>query len=456
MDPQQSHLAALVALITNATQLVETRFKTSAQPYVPTLDDTEEHPLDKELSDPALRAAIQTIEGACAQLCATVARPSHTIVNVLAPHCLNVVTTFKIADILEERPEGMHVKDLGARVGIDPEKLGRILRLLATRHVFREVTDDVFANNRLSVQLLSTNPISSLGLHFTEEAFGSASFLTQTLADPEWGTSRDPRKTAFNKYTKYEGSLFEYFEGGTPLGAAMGQRFGVAMVGWGTAIEAGNVVYEYPWDKLPHGASVCDVGAGIGSITLQLAKAHPHLKLKLQDLPERVVQARDEVWPKQCPEAIAEDRIEFEAIDFFTESPIAGCDVYYLKNIIHNWLDGPSIKILSGIRKVMGPNSRVLIHEYILQHATPSSAKIEPSSLRHKQAPAELLSNYGAGRIRQYNLDLVMMSLLNAQERTLEDFVELGEASGLEFVKLWDFGEMSAVEFKLAGGVAPE
>jgi hypothetical protein len=52
--------------------------------------------------------------------------------------------------------------------------------------------------------------------------------------------------------------------------------------------------------------------------------------------------------------------------------------------------------------------------------------------------------------VRQYNLDLVMMSLLNAQERTLEGFIKLGKASGLEFVKLWDFGEMSAVEFKLA------
>ena len=82
MNSQPSHLSSLVALIANATKLVESRFEASSQPYVPTLDDTEEHPLDKELSDPELRAAIQTIEGACAQLCATVARPSHTVVNV--------------------------------------------------------------------------------------------------------------------------------------------------------------------------------------------------------------------------------------------------------------------------------------------------------------------------------------------------------------------------------------
>ena len=51
---------------------------------------------------------------------------------------MNVAITFKIADILEEQPEGMHISEIGKRSGIDTEKLGRILRLLATRHVFRE------------------------------------------------------------------------------------------------------------------------------------------------------------------------------------------------------------------------------------------------------------------------------------------------------------------------------
>lgn len=56
----------------------------------------------------------------------------------MAPHCMNVAITFNIADILEEQPEGMHITQLGQRAGIDPGKLGRILRLLATRHIFRE------------------------------------------------------------------------------------------------------------------------------------------------------------------------------------------------------------------------------------------------------------------------------------------------------------------------------
>jgi len=67
-------------------------------------------------------------------------------------------------------------------------------------------------------------------------------------------------------------------------------------------------------------------------MSLQLARAHPNLRLILQDLPERIQQARSEVWPKECPEAIAEGRIAFEPIDFFASSPVPGCDVYYVRD----------------------------------------------------------------------------------------------------------------------------
>ena len=67
---------------------------------------------------------------------------------------------------------------------------------------------------------------------------------------------------------------------------------------------------------------------------MQLAKAHPTLQLKLQDLPERILQAKNEVWPKECPEAIQENRIEFEPIDFLSESPIKDCNVYYVGSTI--------------------------------------------------------------------------------------------------------------------------
>lgn len=87
---------------------------------------------------------------------------------------------------------------------------------------------------------------------------------------------------------------------------------------------------EYPWKSLASGATVCDVGGGIGAMSMKLSKAHPHLRLKVQDMPDRMAQAQDVFWPKECPEAIIENRVGFKAIDFFVEPPISGCDIYYV------------------------------------------------------------------------------------------------------------------------------
>jgi len=67
--------------------------------------------------------------------------------------------------------QGLHIRDIGERCGTDSSKigrasysntenqwlliilpcfLGRVLRFLATLHIFREVSPDVFANNRIS------------------------------------------------------------------------------------------------------------------------------------------------------------------------------------------------------------------------------------------------------------------------------------------------------------------
>jgi len=87
MAPQHGQISALVALITDATKIVEQHYANSATLVVPSLDDTEPHPLDNEIYDKDLRNAIQIIEGACLQLSATVARPNHTLVNVSYKLC---------------------------------------------------------------------------------------------------------------------------------------------------------------------------------------------------------------------------------------------------------------------------------------------------------------------------------------------------------------------------------
>lgn len=82
MASSNGQLSTLVTLIADATKIVEAQFKQSSKPCVPSLDDTTPHPFDTQISSMELKRAIQTIEAACAQLCATVARPNHTVLNV--------------------------------------------------------------------------------------------------------------------------------------------------------------------------------------------------------------------------------------------------------------------------------------------------------------------------------------------------------------------------------------
>jgi len=75
-------VSALISLIVNAGKALEQQFAKSTKPFVPSLDDTESHPLDSEIFDKELRTTIQVIEAACFQLSATAGRPSHTLVKV--------------------------------------------------------------------------------------------------------------------------------------------------------------------------------------------------------------------------------------------------------------------------------------------------------------------------------------------------------------------------------------
>ncbi|KAG5732025.1 Sterigmatocystin 8-O-methyltransferase [Termitomyces sp. T112] len=443
-------ISELITLIKNATETIESHFLKSSLPIIPSLDSLAHHPLDSAILPPQLRDAVQLLEGACGQLCATLARPNHIILNralqFFEPTCLNVVTAFKIPDILQEQPSGMHIKEIGEKAGVNYEKLGRILRLLTTHHIFREVMTDRFANNRLSLQLLSSNPLASMVSFYTSVINKATSMTVEVLADPEWGNAQTFDRSPWNRYTGFEGPMFQYLDGVTPEGAQQGALLGIGMHGWNDVVQASAVYLDFPWDKYPPGTTVNDVGGGIGSMAMELIKAYPNLQLKLQDLPDRIHQAETEIWPKFLPSAIAEKQIEFKAMDFFVDSPIEGCDIYYLKNVIHNWPDRESVQILRNIRRVLKPSACILLHEYVLQHAN----QLDTSNPAFPVAPKPMLPNYGAGRIRQYNLDLALMATQNSRGRTLEEFIDIASKADLQFVKLWYAGEMGMVEFQAA------
>ncbi|KAK0484294.1 hypothetical protein EDD18DRAFT_1083678 [Armillaria luteobubalina] len=131
---------------------------------VPTLDNTTPHPLDDQVSSTEMREVIQTREGARAQFCTLIARPNCIMLSMT---CICIVVNFNIADYLLDKPKDLHISELGTCSGMEPRKLGKI-RLLtvgfASMKVYRPmhlIDHDIFANNRLSMMLLSKSGVSS-------------------------------------------------------------------------------------------------------------------------------------------------------------------------------------------------------------------------------------------------------------------------------------------------------
>jgi len=85
-------------------------------------------------------------------------------------------------------------------------------------------------------------------------------------------------------------------------------------------------------------------------------------------------------------------------------------DAYLLMNIIHDWVDDASIKILSAIRRDMPRHARVLLIETVV-----------PST------PGPHLSK---------ELDIAMMVLPGGKERTQEEYAQLGAKCGLRLQRM--------------------
>lgn len=440
----EAQLEALLEIINSSARLAIAEYKNHGN-SVPTIHSTEFHPLDLATDTVALKKAIRLLEGACQQLCASLAPPQHTVINFAQCYdwaCTGAAIRKGIADALEKYPSGLHVRELSQIVGLEKAKLARILRVLASKGCFSEVDTDTFANNRLSLIMKSSNDCSCLtGIHAQDVSQGAGA-LYETLTDPEYATSYEPDKAPMIYVLKQKGLKGSFFDW-MKADAKRREDYHRAMIALGPVMGSLSILHHYPWNEV---ATVCDVGASIGSVSIPLSKAHPHLRITDQDLPEVLEAARD-VWQREAPEALQEQRVEFVTLNFFEEAPVAGKDVYYLRNIIHDWPDTEAAVILRNISKAMGSHSRLLIHDYVI---TGANRRPDEKHLEIDIAPEPMLPNFGAGNSRKYQQDLNMWILHNAKERSVDDQIALASAAGLRLAKVYDLAETAVLEFRLA------
>ncbi|KAF9236989.1 O-methyltransferase-domain-containing protein [Melanogaster broomeanus] len=438
----EAQLEALLEIINSSARQAIAEYKKGGND-VPTIHSKTFHPVDFATDTVALKKSVRLLEGACQQLCASLAPPQHTVINIAQSYdwaCMGVVLRTGIADTLEKYPKGLHVNELSQIVGLEKGKLARVLRVLASKGCFTEVDPDIFANNRLSLITLATSDPGALArLHIQDVSHGAA-VLHESMTEPEYATSYELDKAPLSYALKkmgYNGNLFDW------INEDVGKRknFHRAMIGIGHIMGSLSVLHHYPWNEVQ---TVCDVGASIGSFSIPLAKAYPHLKIINQDLPEVLLQAKD-VWAQDAPEALENNQVDFVALNFFEESPVKGLDAYYLRNIIHDWPDAEATTILRNVRTAMEPHSRLLIHEYIV-----TTPKQIANYVGAEVAPEPMLPNFGAGNSRMYQQDLTMWFIHNAKERLLDEWIMLGSVAGLRLEKVYDLAEAAVLDFRKA------
>ncbi|KAL0564998.1 hypothetical protein V5O48_017036, partial [Marasmius crinis-equi] len=318
---------------------------------------------------------------------------------------------------------GAHVRDIASLNGLDSRALARFLRYLSSVHVYRELSPDVFANNRVSAMLDTGKSVKELfhlpetkhdntsGFpaflsHQMDEVAKGAMFSWETVIDPAY-PSITPLNKAFPVEARHNINDNERKEIGAvtifdllqrPKETDRHRRFAVAMEGMSGIQSLDCLSRAYDWDALPRNAIVVDVGGGVGTISLELAKRYPDLKLVVQDLPGFIEKGK-ELWTQRLPEALSSGRVALQAHDFFTPQPEQDATIFLLRHVVHNWSDEDSVKILGHLRRAARNNTKLLLLEIIMPYACripkDHASKSEIPGAVPEEAPAPLLANFG-------------------------------------------------------------
>jgi hypothetical protein len=294
--------------------------------------------------------------------------------------CLQVVAQHHVADALPR--DGAPVADLARGLGLDPDALGRVLRALAAYGVFQVELPHV-RHTDASLLLRADHPTSMgafadmMGLPMCWDALRA---LPSTLATGRAGV-----------FDLHSDGLFAYLY----QHPEQAEVFDRAMTAKSLA-DIPCVLDAY--DFTQHRA-VVDVGGGRGHLLCGLIDRHPHVEATLVDLPQ--------VLDPLAAEPIAES-VHLVAADFFVDS-LPAADVYVLMEIIHDWNDTDSVRILTNIWRSSPDDAVVLIIETVL--------------VDELEKPAT-------------TLDIIMLAVTGGRERTPSEYSQLLVRSGFELVQV--------------------
>ena len=325
--------------------------------------------------------------------------------------------------------------ELQTKTSLDPINLARVLRMAMTNGIFREPSPGVIAHTAASRVLAEDEDMQAWVGFNGEDILPAAGHVLQSLqAHPEaTSLTRAGFQFAFNTVDKEP--MFATFGKDPTRARRMGRAMASLTGGEGyepsyfVDVEKGG--YDFS-DLDAAGGTFVDIGGSHGFMCVDLANKYKNMKFVVQDLPKTVESAPT---PISADPQVA-DRITLLAHDFFTEQVTKDADgniflslslslpplpslpylllaVYYFRWIIHNYSTPYAVRLLKNLIPALKPGARILINDHCLREAG-QEAPWDETVMRR--------------------MDMVMMTLLNAQERTEQEFKALFAAAGEGFV----------------------
>lgn len=267
-----------------------------------------------------------------------------------------------------------------------PDLIRRFLRAASAAGLLKQLEPDTFEANDVTLALLPGQPAYSIIKHLaSDEMFSAWSHISPTLQ-----TSTPALDTLLDT------SWWNYLETHTNASTI----FHDAM--YAISLRANkSIALAYTFDK----ATIVDIGGGEGGLLCTILQNSSGSRGFIFDLP-----AIREHADKNIANNKLADRCSFVEGSFFDEkNSIPHADIYLTKNVIHDYDDKDSIRILSAIRRAAPSGSTLLIAEMLLsQLASPQTFFAE-------------------------GLDLEMMLTTGGRQRSAEEIATLLEAAGWQF-----------------------
>ncbi|KAF4556112.1 O-methyltransferase domain-containing protein 12 [Elsinoe fawcettii] len=291
--------------------------------------------------------------------------------------------------------------DLARKCQVGQDELERIARYAMTNNWLRESTPGQVAHSSISYLAVTDDACRGQLRYQLEINFPSTAKL---VAAGEHRRKHGEDVTAFNVAfnTRINSAMW----------AAENRQWAAAYAGYmKTFVRSGafnvkHLVNGYDWASLGD-AKVVDVGGNTGAICTALARAYPRLRLTTQDLEEPINTGRSEI------SADIAHRVDFQVQNFLEPNKAKDVDYFVLRSILHDWPDEDAVSILKNLVPAMKTSTKIIVMDIVAN----SSGQ---SPLQQK------LSTY---------LDLNMMMMYGAEERTEQKWKNLVAKAGMEIVK---------------------